>query len=152
MGFRFSVSGFIATLGLALSAHAGKPPESDIPALEPLPGLFPLTAVHDLANSGEAVGRTWKEEGIGVQNHHAVRWSASGEPTDIGENGRWSEAYGISETGLIAGRHHRWIEQGGGLDRVFHREAGADEPLQFVAGLTHARNMARDDLKMFEKD
>jgi uncharacterized membrane protein len=106
MVFRFSASGFLfATVGLAFSAHAGKPPEYDIQELEPLPGLFPLTAVHDLANSGEAVGRTWKEEGIGVQNHHAVRWSASGEPTDIGENGRWSEAYGISETGLIAGRH-----------------------------------------------
>jgi hypothetical protein len=40
-----------------------------------------------------------------VQNHHAVLWSDSGEPTDIGDNGRWSEAHGISATGFIAGRH-----------------------------------------------
>ena len=106
MILRIALSGFIfATLGNTPLVHAGNPPAFDIQELEPLPGLFPLTAVHDLANSGQAVGRTWKEEGIGVQNQHAVLWSDSGEPTDIGDNGRWSEAHGISETGFIAGRH-----------------------------------------------
>jgi uncharacterized membrane protein len=105
MALRISVSGFFfAILTFALPVYA-QPPNYDIQELEPLPGLFPLTAVHDLANSGEAVGGTWKEEAIGAQNHHAVLWSASGEPTDIGDNGRWSEARGISETGFIVGRH-----------------------------------------------
>ena len=89
---------------LGSTALAGLP-TYDIQELEALPGLFPLTAVHDIANSGQSVGRTWKEEAVGVQNHHAVLWSDDGEPTDIGENGRWSEAYGISETGFIVGRH-----------------------------------------------
>jgi uncharacterized membrane protein len=100
-----AVALLLVSLCLALPVRAASPPSYDIRELEALPGLFPLTAVHDVANSGEAVGRTWKEEGIGVQNHHAVLWSADAEPTDIGENGRWSEAYGISETGFIAGRH-----------------------------------------------
>jgi hypothetical protein len=84
--------------------RAGEP-EYDIEQLVPLPGLFPLTVVHDLDGAGRAVGRTWKEEAVGVQNHHAVLWNAPSEPTDIGDNGRWSEARGISSTGFIAGRH-----------------------------------------------
>jgi uncharacterized membrane protein len=101
-------------------APAGEEPAYDIELLQPLPALFPLTAVHDLDDAGQAVGRTWKEEAVGVQNHHAVLWSVPSQPTDIGENGRWSEARGISATGFIAGRHdvaagHRgalWTPQG----------------------------------------
>jgi hypothetical protein len=51
------------------------------------------------------VGRTWKDEAVGVQNHHAVLWNVPSTPTDIGDNGRWSEARGISPNGFIAGRH-----------------------------------------------
>ncbi len=55
-----------------------------------------------------------------MQNHHAVLWDIPSEPTDLGENGRWSEARGISSAGFIAGRHdvggnHRaalWTPQG----------------------------------------
>ncbi len=86
-------------------ALAGEEPAYDIELLQPLPALFPLTAVHDLDDAGRAVGRTWKEEAVGVQNHHAVLWNVPSQPTDIGDNGRWSEARGISATGLIAGRH-----------------------------------------------
>lgn len=95
-------------------------PTYDIEELQALPGLFPLTAVHDLDEGGRAVGRTWKQEAVGVQNHHAVLWNVPSVPTDLGDNGVWSEARGISSTGLIAGRHdvaatHRgalWTPQG----------------------------------------
>jgi uncharacterized membrane protein len=99
------LAALIAAPCLVPPAHTASPPSYDIQELEPLPGLFPLTAVHDLSSSGLAVGRTWKEESTGVQNHHAVLWNADAEPDDLGDNGRWSEAHGISETGFIAGRH-----------------------------------------------
>ena len=53
---------------------------------------------------------------------------------------------------MIHRRHHRWIEQRGRLDRVFHRKAGADESAQPVAELTRAGNMLLDHLKVLEKD
>jgi uncharacterized membrane protein len=103
-GARCLGAAFAVLISSAVS-HAGAESEYDIEQLQPLPGLFPLTAVHDLDDAGRAVGRTWKEESVGVQNHHAVLWSAPSEPIDLGDNGRWSEARGISATGLIAGRH-----------------------------------------------
>jgi uncharacterized membrane protein len=85
-------------------AHAGPPPY-DIQQLQPLPAIFPITVVHDLSNTGEAVGRVWKEERVGVQNHHAVLWNDDASAVDLGDNGTWSEARAISEAGFIAGRH-----------------------------------------------
>lgn len=102
-------------LCLALPPPAGGQPRYDIQELVPLPGLFPLTAVHDLDDAGRSVGRTWKQESVGVQNHHAVSWSAPADPTDLGDNGRWSEARAISETGLIAGRHDVAVGMRGAL-------------------------------------
>lgn len=81
------------------------PPSYDIQQLQPLPGIFPITIVHDLSNTGQAVGRVWKEEQVGVQNHHAVLWNDDGTANDIGDNGTWSEARAISEAGYITGRH-----------------------------------------------
>jgi uncharacterized membrane protein len=88
-------------MGMALAG----PPTYDIRQLQPLPAIFPITVVHDLSNTGEAVGRVWKEEQVGVQNHHAVLWNEDGSASDIGDNGTWSEARAISEAGFIAGRH-----------------------------------------------
>jgi len=75
-----------------------------IEELEPLPGTFPIATVHDVDPAGRTVGRTWKDEG-GPRNHHAVFWDDGEEPRDFGDDGVWSEAFGILRTGFVAGRH-----------------------------------------------
>lgn len=113
-----SLTAAFAVLLPSAVARAGAEPEYDIALLQPLPGLFPLTAVHDLDDAGRAVGRTWKEESVGVQNHHAVLWNLPSEPTDIGENGRWSEARGIfaslAPSGLASGVYLLELRRGDG--------------------------------------
>lgn len=99
-----AIASLVFSLCVSAPVHA-QPPTYEIEQLSPLPGFFPITDVHDLSNAGEAVGRVWKEEQVGVQNHHAVVWGHDGSASDIGDNGTWSEARAISEAGYIAGRH-----------------------------------------------
>lgn len=90
---------------LVAASVASAQPTYVVQELIPLPGLYPIATVHDVSSDGRAVGRTWKDEGGFVFNHHAVLWSADGQPQDLGDDGVWSEAFGISATGYVAGRH-----------------------------------------------
>jgi hypothetical protein len=53
---------------------------------------------------------------------------------------------------LINRCHHRGIEKRGRLDRVLHREAGADEPLSPITDFTRTRNKMLDQFKVVEED
>jgi uncharacterized membrane protein len=104
----------LLALGMLLGEPGHAQPQYQVIELEPLPGLFPIAMTHDIGPAGQAVGRTWKNEGDQYQ-HHAVLWAPDGSATDLGEDGYWSEAFGISNTRYIAGRHDLPIGMRGAL-------------------------------------
>jgi uncharacterized membrane protein len=91
--------------GLFVTCPADASPQYQVQELEPVPSLFTFTVPRDIADSRQAVGSSFVYEGTEL-NRHATVWNEDGTHTDIGIPSEWSEAYGVSETGFIAGEQN----------------------------------------------